>query len=1563
MSEFSHDLAVVIGINQYGSGIAPLQTAVNDVEELARILKYEHGYEVVQLVDQQATLEALQHLLDQELPNRTKENGRLLVYFAGHGIALNGDDGPEGYLIPQDAKLGDTSTYLSMPKLQTAVSELPCRHFLGILDCCFAGAFRWSSTRDLLIAPEVIHKERYDRFIQDPAWQTITSAAYDQKALDSLAVNSERGQTGKHSPFAAALIEALAGKADVYPPPEPGKLAGDGVITATELYLYLRDRVEPPTEALRHRQTPGIWPLKKHDKGEYIFLSPGHVLNLPPAPPLDESKNPYRGLQSFEAEQSDLFFGRSVLTEKISELVSQQPLSAVLGASGSGKSSLVKAGLIPYLKQQDAQATQSQWKVLAPIRPGESPFKVLSKALEEENVLGVSIPEAGSEAGVEMLTQYMAAWSQQHPGMKLLLAIDQFEELITLCRDEKERERFLSGLAQAVTAYPAQLRLVLTLRSDFEPHFQDGLLKEHWSGARFMVPPMTRSELREAIEEPASKRVMYFQSDDLKNPLVDQLIDEVADMPGALPLLSFILSELYLKYLRRQKIAKDQGESIDRSITEVDYKELGGVVRSLTQRADQEYEAAQLESVDAIIIRNVMLRMVAVSGGELTRRRVQKAELIYPEPKNEQVQKLIDRFSTVRLLVEGLDIENQEYVEPAHDQLVIGWGKIKTWLNERQEKVETGTRWTPIQTWFTERSAKIPSPLRLKAASKKTARPEAEQPLKVNLQLQRELTTAANHWNSKKAIDGNRQAIGFLWNGDPRLPQLEQTQQSEDNWFNKQELEFVNRSIQQKRNNFHRLVGTIAVVFTMLSGLTIYAFYRQREALLNQANSLGEYSSVLFDSHKEFDALIESIRAGRILQNQNATDPVVLAALQKSLYGVRERNRLVAHDGEIFSIVFSPNGQTFASTRRDVKLWDKNGQLLSTLPERTGVRHGVNGVAFSPDSQMLATARGDDKVEVWDLKGKLLHSISGRSKSEIMNMAFSPDGKTIISVANDGTVATWSLGGQLIKSTPGNQDNIQFVSFSPNSRMIITAGWYGDVKLRNSEGQLINILFYKNNHDTCYFGQNGNHTKCIAFSSDNKTIISTNGEKAEFWNTRGERLKIFSTHQARVDSVVISPDNKTIAFVSNNASVDEIKLYNFEGRLLSTLHGHNSHITCIAFSPDSKILTSSDGSGIIKIWDTTEKNLPILTGHTDFVVRVIFSHNGKMLASTSYDGTVKLWDRKGTLLHDFSIDRGLGTSFGPSIAFSPDDKTIAIGSNIVDGDKEKKVNTLALWDLKGHRLIPNIKSRTPVYNVAFYGNNTLLSTTGGVILWNRKGQVLHALRFPHSRAQTAAFSPDGEIVIGGDRENNIFLWNRKGQLIHKILTEMASSYEFTFSPDSKIFTTTNGSSFVTLWNREGQKIRTLSESQGKVGDITFSPDNKMLATVSLDGTVKLWDLKGHLLNTLSGHQKGVESAIFSPDSKIIASAGDDGLIKLWSRDGALLTTFSGHQGKIYSITFSPDGQTLASGSADNIVILWNLKDLQQDSLMKNACNWMRDYLHNPKSQDIGRRDRTLCDGV
>ena len=828
MSDFKRNIAIIIGINDYQSGIPTLATAVNDAKKIARVLEQQHNYKVWKLLNKRATLSNCLRMFEEFLPQQIQKSDRLIFYFAGHGIALNGDDGPEGFLIPQDARLGDTSSYLPMVRLQQALDKLPCRHFLTVLDCCFAGAFRWSSMRKLLIVPDVIHRQHYDRFLESSAWQVITSASHNQTASDSLALpdQSDRGITpGDHSPFAAALIEALEGAADSSPPGKDGEPPGDGVITASELYLYLRDRVELATEKKGVIQTPGLYPLKKHDRGEYIFHSPVRKLNLSTAPPLDESQNPYLGLKSFDGEHSELFFGRQALTEQLYQFCDRNPLTVVLGASGTGKSSLVKAGLIPYIQklQQSKSKTDRSWQILPTMRPGESAFKALNKILSEYQSSGSSILSRNSLEKNQILSGRIEYLLSKNPKTKLLLVIDQTEELITLSSDSAERDNFLSLLNKWLQKYP-QFRVVLTLRSDFEPQFRNLALKSAWQKARFIVPAMTREELREAIEKPAAARVMYFEP----NSLVDRLIDEVAQMPGALPLLSFALSELYFKYLQKFRA----GTRDKRAITQADYQEIGGVAQSLTQRADREYNKLVEKGPGyAETIRYVMLRTIAVGGGELARRRVPLAELRYPAPEDERVKEIIKSFTAARLLVEGQDAEMNPYVEPAHDALVRGWQKLLNWKREEEDSLSIQRRLTPAaQEWKNLEYSKKQSAWRGTKESLINwfdARLYSMENLFYItrdgvLKLVRDMSNEQNRWLGKSEQ--------YLWNTNPYLNVLKEKLESNNYLFNQIEAEFLQISIRRRRNNRRRLIASVILVMSSLSLLTIYALWQKGQA-------------------------------------------------------------------------------------------------------------------------------------------------------------------------------------------------------------------------------------------------------------------------------------------------------------------------------------------------------------------------------------------------------------------------------------------------------------------------------------------------------------------------------------------------------------------------------------------------------------------------------------------------------------------------------------------------------------------------------------------------------------
>ena len=724
---FRKSHAFIIGIDNYAN-VRPLDTPINDAKVLASKLKTNHDYQnPTILLD--PTLQDLRELLHKAIPQEvTSEEDRLLFYFAGHGVALDGENGPSGYIVPADARPNDRDSLLPMEELHDALTSLRCRHGLLILDCCFSGAFKWASgfRGFQLDIPHIIYRERFQRYCLDPAWHVLSSSAYDQKALDVLneySLGYRNTEHSEHSPFALALFEALDGKADVVPD------GGDGLITASELYIYLRDWVETRTMKQDQRQTPSFFPLKRHDKGEFIFLTPSHPLNLKKRP----NRNPYKGLYAYGDNDALLFYGRDRVIKELLKVIGNTNFVVVRGASGVGKSSLVKAGIIPQLKRRN-------WSISPIVRPGKSPMLNLKNSIEKID------------------SQF-----------NCILFVDQFEELLTQSLSQEDSQNFQRELLQLTSTYP-NLKIIISIRSDFEPQFERGILKDLWNKGAYSVPNFSTAELREIVIKPAVQEVLIFEP----KSLVSQIIDDVNQAPGTIPLLSFTLSELYHKYLK--------GGRNDRALTQDDYDDLGGVIGSLRTCAEGVYES--LDEAHKQSMRRIMLRMVSLEGGEIAGKRVYLDELKFSlQEENGRIKKVLESLVEARLIVMNLDLSDRTFVEPAHDALVRAWALLWEWVRNSGEE---------------------------------------------RIMLQNKLGQAVEDY--KKENDNKK----LLWDQDPRLDLLIAKNNSKNFWLNESESKFINRSIKRRQKRRRQFISGLVAVIIGLSALSGVAIRQSTVARNNE---------------------------------------------------------------------------------------------------------------------------------------------------------------------------------------------------------------------------------------------------------------------------------------------------------------------------------------------------------------------------------------------------------------------------------------------------------------------------------------------------------------------------------------------------------------------------------------------------------------------------------------------------------------------------------------------------------------------------------------------------------
>ncbi|MFN6460433.1 MAG: eIF2A-related protein [Nostoc sp. DedVER02] len=679
-------------------------------------------------------------------------------------------------------------------------------------------------------------------------------------------------------------------------------------------------------------------------------------------------------------------------------------------------------------------------------------------------------------------------------------------------------------------------------------------------------------------------------------------------------------------------------------------------------------------------------------------------------------------------------------------------------------------------------------------------------------------------------------------------------------------------------------------------------------------------SEALFASNKEFDALLESLRAWRGLKQADGVQPDtrmrVVTALQQAVYGVTEVNRLEGHTDIVWGVTFSPDGQTLASGSRDqtVKIWHPDGTLLQTLKGHTDA---VTSISFNPDGQTLASVSLDKTVRIWhknavtgEFDPKPYKILKGH-KDWVYSVNFSPDGELLATASKDRTIKLWRKDGTLVKTLRGHRGWVNWVNFSPDGQFIASASDDKTVKIWRRDGSLLRTLQgHRQGVIVAVFSPDG---KFLASAGRDKTVKLWQREINDTKDSFDFRLyKNLRQHSSTVWSLSFSSDSKKLASAGED---NTINLWSLTGTLLKTFKGHSDAVVSLAFSPNNKFLVSGSFDKSVKLWSLNAPTPSILKGHQDRVLSVAWSPNGQMLASGSSDRTVKLWQRY-TSNGEFRT-RLYKTLVGhknkvPSVSFDPKGEMLASGSF----DK-----TVKLWRLNG----------------------TLIMTLHG-----HKDSVM-----------SVNFSPDGQFLASASKDNTVKLWNRQGKLLKTLVGHQGWVNSVNFSPDSQILASASDDQTVKLWNREGKLLKTFSPHDSWVLGVSFSPTDELLASASWDNTVKLWRRDGTLLKTLlKGYSDSVNAVTFSPNGELLAAASWDSTVKLWSREGKLIKSLNGHRAPVLSVSFSPDGQTLASASNDNTIILWNLN---LDDLLVRGCDWVGDYLkHN---RNLEERDRLLCDGI
>jgi WD40 repeat protein len=1096
---------------------------------------------------------------------------------------------------------------------------------------------------------------------------------------------------------------------------------------------------------------------------------------------------PYRGLAAFQPEDAKLFFGREQLIDELVGRLADTPFLTLVGASGTGKSSLLRAGLVAAAR---AGRLSGEWSAVL-LTPGAHPLEELAVQVAALHRISPGSLHADLVADASALDLAIRQATAGDLRARVLLVVDQFEEVFTLCGDERERVAYVNALLRAAHGTSSRATVVLGVRADFYGHCTElpGLLPV-LREAQVLVGPMDPDELRAAILGPAAAAGLTVEPE-----LVGAVIADVAGRPGALPLMSHALLETW----RRRE---------GRTLTLAGYHDAGGVGGAIGRTA--EYTYGELDEGRRRIARNMFLRLTALGDGEEdTGRRVDRAELATPGSA-EVAGDVLDRLARARLVT--LDADR---VEVAHEALIREWPRLRAWLAEDRDRVRVHRRLTEAAAEWADNGR---DPSCLYGGARLAAWLDRPGEDLDNLNEIERAFLAASRWRRDRETTARRRRTGALISGlSIALAVIS--------------LLAVTAVAQRDRARDQRdtaLSRQLAVTATAQLGIDpelglllarrayAEAPTREAETALRQA-VVDSRVRATFRGHRGAVTAVTFSPDGAHVASAGADGTVRIWTPGEA----RPATVLRGHTGRVTAVTYRRDGRAIVSGGTDgtVRVWDTRTHRSVAL---RGHRGAVNAVAFSPDGAHVVSAGVDGTVYVWTPGTTTPPTVRHDHTGAVLAVAYSADGQEIASAGADGTIQIAVPG--LARSPEvlvGHAGPVTGVAFHPDGRHLASGG----------EDETVRIWDRATGEESAILRDHDGPVHSVAYSPDGQYLSSAGADQTvRIRESTGKgEPEVLRGHEDAVLGAAFSPDGRRLVTGGADRTV---RVWQW-ARTELTLRGDEGGFGGVGVSPRGAWVAGGDNTGVVRIWRLPTGTAPlVLTGHTGPVNDLAVSHDGHRLATAGADGTVRLW----------RPDSGAATVlrghrdpvFG--VAFSPD------GQRVAGAGKD---GTVWIWTTGRGTPLVLTEHGGSVLGVAFSPDGRWLVSVcedGAVRVHDlRHPATARILGWHDGPVLGVAVSPDGRRVFTTGNDGTVRIWDVRGRAEPVVLRgHEGPVYRVDPSPDGRWLASAGNDGTVRLWNlQDGTDPIVLRGHQNEVNSVHFSPGGR-LVTASDDGTVRVW---------------------------------------------------------------------------------------------------------------------------